>query len=189
MARRGVAVALGRADVVAQTRKSSALGRGPPTGIEEACGGSVGAAPGVSGVERKLCARGRPDCLVVPDERYQSREIARVERLTGWSCLPATAAKGSRQQPRSSVAPSRSGPTGSRNAGSPPSASYRASAAARSDSISERGATSSAVTAETLGKLPAAQRTGRPRLTAAAATTSQQVVRARLGVRPALADS
>lgn len=48
---------------------------------------------------------------------------------------------------------------------------------------------SSAVTAETLGKLLAARRTGQPGTTAAAATTIAQVVRTRLGVRPALADS
>jgi D-alanyl-D-alanine carboxypeptidase/D-alanyl-D-alanine-endopeptidase (penicillin-binding protein 4) len=48
---------------------------------------------------------------------------------------------------------------------------------------------SSAVTAETLGKLLAAQRTGQPGTTAAAATAIEQVVRERLGVRPALADS
>ena len=48
---------------------------------------------------------------------------------------------------------------------------------------------SSAVTAETLGKLLAAQRTGQPGTTAAAATAIGQVVRARLHVRPTLADS
>ena len=48
---------------------------------------------------------------------------------------------------------------------------------------------SSAMTAETLGKLLAARRTGQPGTTATAAATIQQVVRARLGVRPVLADS
>jgi D-alanyl-D-alanine carboxypeptidase/D-alanyl-D-alanine-endopeptidase (penicillin-binding protein 4) len=48
---------------------------------------------------------------------------------------------------------------------------------------------SSAVTAETLGKLLASQRTGRPGTTAAASKAIAQVVRARLGVRPTLADS
>src|SRR4051794_18358682 len=48
---------------------------------------------------------------------------------------------------------------------------------------------SSAVTAETLGKLLAVQRTGQPGTTAAATTAITQVVRARLGVRPLLGDS
>lgn len=48
---------------------------------------------------------------------------------------------------------------------------------------------SSAVTAEDLGKLLAAQRTGQPGTTAAAAKAIGDVVRARLGVRPVLADS
>jgi D-alanyl-D-alanine carboxypeptidase/D-alanyl-D-alanine-endopeptidase (penicillin-binding protein 4) len=48
---------------------------------------------------------------------------------------------------------------------------------------------SSAVTAETLGKLLAARRTGQPGTTAAAAIAIVQIVRARLGVRPVLADS
>jgi D-alanyl-D-alanine carboxypeptidase/D-alanyl-D-alanine-endopeptidase (penicillin-binding protein 4) len=48
---------------------------------------------------------------------------------------------------------------------------------------------SSAVTAETLGKLLAAQRTHQPGTTAAAAVAIAQVVRARLGVRPRLGDS
>lgn len=48
---------------------------------------------------------------------------------------------------------------------------------------------SSAVTAETLGKLLAARRTGQPGTTAAAAAAIAQIVRARLGVRPALGDS
>jgi D-alanyl-D-alanine carboxypeptidase/D-alanyl-D-alanine-endopeptidase (penicillin-binding protein 4) len=48
---------------------------------------------------------------------------------------------------------------------------------------------SSAVTAETLGKLLAAQRGGPPGTTAAAAIAIKDVVRARLGVRPVLADS
>ena len=48
---------------------------------------------------------------------------------------------------------------------------------------------SSAVTAETLGKLLAARRTGRPGTTAAAADAIEAVLRARLRVRPVLADS
>ena len=48
---------------------------------------------------------------------------------------------------------------------------------------------SSAVTAETLGKLLAARRTGQPGTTAAAAAAITQVVRARLRVRPVLRDS
>src|SRR4051794_38489874 len=48
---------------------------------------------------------------------------------------------------------------------------------------------SSAVTAETPGKLLAARRTGQPGTTAAAAATIAQIVRGRLGVHPLLADS
>lgn len=48
---------------------------------------------------------------------------------------------------------------------------------------------SSAVTAEDLGKLLAAQQTGQPGTTATAATTITQTVGSRLGVRPKLADS
>ncbi|MDA0170088.1 D-alanyl-D-alanine carboxypeptidase [Solirubrobacter taibaiensis] len=48
---------------------------------------------------------------------------------------------------------------------------------------------SSAVTAETLGKLLAAERTGAPGTTAAAADAIEAVVGARLKVRPVLADS
>jgi D-alanyl-D-alanine carboxypeptidase len=48
---------------------------------------------------------------------------------------------------------------------------------------------SSAVTAETLGKLLAARATGQPGTTAAAADAIESVVRARLKVRPLLADS
>ena len=134
-------VAFHDADVVAQAGERPALGRRPPVRLQE-----PGGDPGSSAWPRsrsRSCAQASGVAASSRQTSDNSRVRSRgVARLTGRSWSPAREAKRSRRQPCSAVARRSSGASGSRSAGSPPSASKRASAAATSDTVSARAARS-----------------------------------------------